>query len=806
MSQNTPSTGESTPTVDQIPSEPLNILAQSMTTLVRKIQDLRHLGIEDSHITLPKICVIGDQSTGKSSLIEGMSEIKVPRSSGTCTRCPMEINLSGSKRGEPWTCHVYLSRKYMYDGSGKTIRSRKSHSLGPWVEMEQEDELFTTITDRAQIAEAIRCAQLAILNPGRAPANYLPRRNIGVENLDFQEKFSPNIVRLDISAPGFPSLSFYDLPGVINQVESDEDHHLIKLVENLVKRYISQDNCIVLLTLPMTNDVENSSAARIMNGIRGAKDRAVGVLTKPDRVQPGESFTQWLKILEGNKFSYDHGYYVVKNNHDPSVEHSVARQEEDDFFRSSPCFADLVAYRNRFGTRNLQTALSELLFQQIQACLPRIIDEIKKKAEHIDQELSRLAAPPSGNVPFILCKKLHMFKDKVHSQIDGGSRQYPLQKLWNNIAEDFKLALVMTRPTVKLVAELDEQAMDIDRDDDDSECKIVKFSTKRKLSDDSPGPSSSTVADGAKKSPKYHTEHFARFKDPACMFKWEVIRELNEDSASAGIPKLINPKAINELNKMSVAHWRCPMMIFIDESHKLAKKMILHEMKEVFVEYNQTVLFRELEKIIKTYLRQLYVEHVAHVEELYEIEHQQPFTMAYTQLDQATANARKFLESKRLVARENLYLTLQGFPKNDPRRENERKKLGVSELGVDEFRREVEMMAKTRGYYEVASTRFVDSVCQTVHTKLFSKCRETLVKTIESELGIGDENASERCNELMSEDVERQQRRQYFEREKEKVLKAQEWLNTETGTADDEDEVMGDDEPEVKTEAHDSWH
>ncbi|KAL4908991.1 hypothetical protein BDW74DRAFT_174212 [Aspergillus multicolor] len=804
MNQNTPSTGSTTPTMELIPSEPLKILAQEMTTLVRKIKDLRHLGIEDAKITLPKICVIGDQSTGKSSLIEGMSEIKVPRSAGTCTRCPMEINLDGCERGEPWTCRIFLSRKYMYNGSGKLKIPRNSKSLGPWIEKKQEDEHFITITNKADVAEAITCAQLAILNPGRPPTDYLPGRNMGIENLACQEKFSPNIVRLDITAHGFPTLSFYDLPGVINQVESEEDQHVIDLVADLMKRYISQKSCIILLTLPMTDDVQNSTAAGIMNGIRGAKNRAVGVLTKPDRVQPGESFTQWIEILEGTKFTYDHGYYVVKNNHDPLVEHSVARQEEDDFFRSSPCFAGLAAHGNRFGTRNLQTALSELLFQQIQGCLPGIVEEINKKAERIDEKLSKLAAPPSGNVPLILCNKLHMFKERVQSQIDGGSREYPLQKIWNNIAEDFKLALFLTRPTVKLLAEFDEQVMNIDCDDDDSECKIVNVSTKRKQFDDSPGPS--TVADGAKKSPEYHTGHFEEFKGPTFQFEWEVIRELNKDSASAGMPNLINPKAIDELNKRSVAHWRNPMLAFIDASHKLTKDKIMHEMEEVFVEYTQTVLFKELEKIIKTYLRQLYVEHVAHVEELYEIEHCRPFTMAYTQLELATANAQKLFKSKRLIARENHYLTLQGFSKNDPRRENERKKLGVSQLGADEFHREVEMMAKTRGYYEVASTRFVDSVCQTVHTKLFCKCRETLIKTIVNELGHGGENATKRCNELMSEDLERQQLRQYYKKEKEKVMKAQEWLNAETGTVDDEDEVMGNVEPEVKAEPLGSWH
>ena len=91
--------------------ESIKLMAQNMKTLMGKIQDLQHLGIEDSKIALPRICVIGDQSTGKSSLIEAMSEIKVPRSAGTCTRCPLEINLSETE--DKWSCKVILTRKYM---------------------------------------------------------------------------------------------------------------------------------------------------------------------------------------------------------------------------------------------------------------------------------------------------------------------------------------------------------------------------------------------------------------------------------------------------------------------------------------------------------------------------------------------------------------------------------------------------------------------------------------------------------------------------------------------------------------------
>ena len=89
----------------------MTILGETSYAVSRKkyneiIKELRNFGLEEV-FNLPKIVVIGNQSAGKSSLIEAISQIKVPRAVSTCTRCPMEVILTSGVE-ENWHCTVSL--------------------------------------------------------------------------------------------------------------------------------------------------------------------------------------------------------------------------------------------------------------------------------------------------------------------------------------------------------------------------------------------------------------------------------------------------------------------------------------------------------------------------------------------------------------------------------------------------------------------------------------------------------------------------------------------------------------------------
>jgi GTP-binding protein EngB required for normal cell division len=58
--------------------------------LVTLVNQLRDAGAQAS-FTVPTLVVCGNYSAGKSSLLERLCAVKLPRAAGTCTKCPTEV-------------------------------------------------------------------------------------------------------------------------------------------------------------------------------------------------------------------------------------------------------------------------------------------------------------------------------------------------------------------------------------------------------------------------------------------------------------------------------------------------------------------------------------------------------------------------------------------------------------------------------------------------------------------------------------------------------------------------------------------
>lgn len=208
-------------------------------------------------------------------MIEGISGIKTPRDTGTCTCCPLYITMQPTTTLDAgWSARVSLQVNYSLDLQPRRGATSSPSPFPGWVPTQSSRQVFFAETkNRSDLEHTIRCAQSAVLCPLEDPATFLgnPEPRAGAH----RSKFSPNHVCIDIKEPNAPTLSFFDLPGIISQSETDEDAYTVPLVHNLVTEYVKMPGSLILVTCDLGTDIANSTAAGIARA-HSATDRCIG--------------------------------------------------------------------------------------------------------------------------------------------------------------------------------------------------------------------------------------------------------------------------------------------------------------------------------------------------------------------------------------------------------------------------------------------------------------------------------------------------------------------------------------------------
>lgn len=86
--------------------------------LIDVVDKLRHLNIMKEGIQLPTIVVVGDQSSGKSSVLESLAGISLPRGQGICTRVPLIMRLQH---------HSAPQTELRLEFNGKMVQTDEAH-------------------------------------------------------------------------------------------------------------------------------------------------------------------------------------------------------------------------------------------------------------------------------------------------------------------------------------------------------------------------------------------------------------------------------------------------------------------------------------------------------------------------------------------------------------------------------------------------------------------------------------------------------------------------------------------------------
>ncbi|OTB00476.1 hypothetical protein M426DRAFT_324256 [Hypoxylon sp. CI-4A] len=337
-------------------TESLNALcSKDQLELLDAIDHLRLQGIE-SYISLPQIIVCGDQSSGKSSVLEAISGVPFPVKSNLCTCFPTELILRRSTDTGVTISIIPESKKSTKDGLQK-FREELDGFEG-----------FPELIEKAKVAMGISAS-------GKA--------------------FSKDRLRVEISGPDRPHLTIIDMPGLIHSETKSQTAADVKLVREVVKTYMKQPRTIILAVVSAKNDFANQVVLNLAQTLDKHGTRTMGVITKPDTLVPGSGSERlYVSLAKNKEVKFDLGWHVLKNlDSETQKESSMLghRNTEETRFFSSGAWSELSP--SMLGIGELRKKLSSVLLRQIALELPSLVREIDLKLDSSREQLEDLGEP-----------------------------------------------------------------------------------------------------------------------------------------------------------------------------------------------------------------------------------------------------------------------------------------------------------------------------------------------------------------------------------------------------------------------------
>jgi GTPase SAR1 family protein len=320
-------------------------------TLLNAIDELRAHGLGEI-TALPQLVVCGDQSSGKSSVLEAISGVPFPRKANVCTRFATEVILRRARV------------------------VRMSVSIMPSQDLPREDRerILGFRHDLASIEDFAGLFEKA-------------KEVMGIS--DNKKTFSKDVLRVEFWGPTQPQLTLVDLPGLIHSETRGQTKDDIKLVNDLVTSYLKSPASIILAIISARYDINNQVILRRAREVDPEGKRTLGIITKPDTIDNDDDEREFIKIARNENVRFVLGWHVVKNL--PSVSENAELEDRDgketEFFNKS---AFSVLPRKDVGIASLRTRLSSVLFDQIKVELPRLIEDIENRVRATKAARDRL--------------------------------------------------------------------------------------------------------------------------------------------------------------------------------------------------------------------------------------------------------------------------------------------------------------------------------------------------------------------------------------------------------------------------------
>ncbi|KAM3432355.1 hypothetical protein NHJ13734_006898 [Beauveria thailandica] len=323
--------------------------------LLNAVDSLRSQGVSH-YISLPQIIVCGDQSSGKSSVLESISGVSFPVKSSLCTRFPTELIL---RKTTVSSINVSIVPHHSRNESDKESLSKFHENLPDFKDL-------PALIDSAKTA-------MGVMTVGKA--------------------FSGDILRIEVNGPDRPHLTIVDLPGLIHSENKHQSASDIQLINSVVQGYMKEPRSIILAVVSAKNDYANQIVLKLAREADPRGTRTLGVITKPDTLIPGSgSEHMFVSLARNQDVEFRLGWHVLRNRDTEAEDWTFDQRDAAELqFLSSGAWAGLSP--KNLGIKPLRDRLSDVLVRQIVSELPNLIEEIGQLSAQCQKRLDKLGLP-----------------------------------------------------------------------------------------------------------------------------------------------------------------------------------------------------------------------------------------------------------------------------------------------------------------------------------------------------------------------------------------------------------------------------